>query len=65
MASDLDWTIVRPARLKDTPARGTYRVEQAQALRGGNVTGRADLAAFMLKELSEPRFLRKAVAIAY
>lgn len=65
MASDLNWTIVRPAKLMDIPARGTYRVEETMAIKRGNQTGRADLAAFMLKELAESRYIRKAVAIAY
>lgn len=65
MASDLDWTVVRPAGLRDVPARGTYRLEETIAIKGGNQTGRADLAAFMLKELADPRYIRKAVAIAY
>lgn len=65
MASDLDWTLVRPAALRDGPQRGIYRLEETMAIRGGMQIRRADLAAFMLKELSAPRYIRKAVAIAY
>lgn len=65
MASNLDWTIVRPAALREGPKRGAYRVEETMAMPGGTQIRRADLAAFMLKELSERRYIRKAVAIAY
>jgi len=64
MASDTDWTIVRPAALTDDPATGRCRVAEAYAIRGGNQTPRADLADFMLKQLDDPTTIRKAVALA-
>jgi putative NADH-flavin reductase len=64
MASDTDWTIVRPAALTDGPAIGYCRVAEAYAIRGGNQTPRADLADFMLKQLDDPTYIRKAVALA-
>lgn len=63
--SPLDWTIVRPPRLVDSPARGNYRRELAYCIKGGNKIGRADLAAFMVGELDAGEYTRKAVAVAY
>nr|ASV46861.1 NAD-dependent epimerase [uncultured bacterium] len=63
--SPVDWTIVRPPRLVDTPARGSYRRELAYCIKGGNKIGRADLAAFLVGELDAGEYVRKAVAVAY
>jgi putative NADH-flavin reductase len=61
--SDLDWMIVRPAMLTDGPRTGQYHVGAADAdLPGGRVT-RADVADFILKQLSDDRYLRQAVSI--
>ena len=59
--SDLEWVIVRPARLVDRPRSGQYQV--ALRLAGTFPFGRiarADVADFILKQLEEPTFLRKA-----
>ncbi len=65
-ASDLDWTIVRPGALTNGPARGRYR----QGDRVGHWLwtvriSRADVAAFMLDQLSDRRYVRATVGIAY
>jgi putative NADH-flavin reductase len=63
-ASDLDWVIVRPARLTDGPATGEYRV-----FLGGSYTAttisRADVAAFMLAQLTSDSYVRRAPVISY
>jgi len=65
MASDLDWTIVRPVGLTDDPGSGHYRVS-----RDGSIppkvsrVARADVAALMLKALETETYLRQAVVIA-
>ena len=64
MKSDLDWTIVRPARLFDTPTVTHYHVAQAYMVPGGRKTSRADLADFMLQQLATDQYVQKAVAIA-
>lgn len=65
MESDRDWTIVRPARLFDTPTVTThYQVTQAYMVPGGRKTSRADLADFMLQQLTTNEYVQKAVAIA-
>jgi putative NADH-flavin reductase len=62
--SELDWIIVRPARLTDEPAKGEYRV-----FLGGSYTAtkisRADVAAFMLAQLTDDTYVRKMPVISY
>ncbi len=60
--SDLDWTIVRPSGLFETPTVTNYRV--AESFVDGRFTSRADLANCMLRQLTDDRFVRKAVAVA-
>jgi uncharacterized protein YbjT (DUF2867 family) len=60
-ASGLDWTIVRPSGLFDTPAVTDYRLAENSA--DGVYTARADLAASMLRELTEDRFVRRAMGV--
>jgi putative NADH-flavin reductase len=64
MRSELDWTIVRPARLRDRPTVSKYRLEEAFFIPGMLETARVDLADFILKEAVSPRYIHKAVAIA-
>jgi putative NADH-flavin reductase len=62
--SDLDWVIVRPARLTDEPAKGEYRI----FLRGSYTAkriSRADVAAFMLTQLTDDTYVRKMPVISY
>ena len=64
--SDLDWVIVRPAALTNGAARGHYR-------HGPNVgsyllpvrISRADVADFMLQQLTDDRYLGSAVGVCY
>jgi putative NADH-flavin reductase len=56
--SDLDWTIVRPPALNDTPAIGRYRVAVDLPIRLWSAVGRADLAGFLVGETEQPRFRR-------
>jgi putative NADH-flavin reductase len=62
--SDLDWVIVRPAQLTDEPARGKYSV-----FLGGSYTAtkisRADVASFMLAQLTDDTYVRKTPVISY
>lgn len=64
-ASGLDWTIVRPAAFSDGPATGRYQEdfpphERKLTLR----ISRADIAAFLARQLSESRYLGSAVSIS-
>jgi putative NADH-flavin reductase len=64
--SGLDWTIVRPPRLTNGPHTGVYR-------HGGDIKAesvipmisRADVADFMLLQLDDRAYLRKAPAVMY
>ena len=57
--SSLDWTIVRPPMLRDSPATGTYRVGDDLPIRLWHSIGRADLAGFLVREAESPRFVRR------
>jgi putative NADH-flavin reductase len=61
-ASGLDWTIVRPGGLTDGPRSGQYRYGIDPKIVAGQVS-RADVAEFVLKQLADTQFLRKAPAI--
>ena len=56
--SGLDWTIVRPPALKDTPATGKYQVGEHLPIRLWHSIGRADLAAFLIREAEDPHSVR-------
>lgn len=63
--SGLDYTVVLPPRLTNGAAVGKYRVLPDGLPRGGATLSRADLAEFMLKQLSDPRWVRKTPYVAY
>jgi putative NADH-flavin reductase len=63
-ASDLDWTVVRFPRLTDGPRTGRYRVGYID--KGSSIRlSRADAAEFILKELIEKKWVRKAPLVSY
>ncbi|MFF4324172.1 NAD(P)-dependent oxidoreductase [Streptomyces sp. NPDC001568] len=59
--TDLDWTLVRPSGLFEHPVVTDYRTAETSA--DGVFTARADLAAAMLRELGEGRYVRKAMGV--
>lgn len=61
--SDLDWTLVRVPMLVEGAATGNLRVGMVGAGVGPRLV-RADGAAFILKHLSEPTYVRKAPVIS-
>lgn len=61
MNSDLDWTIVRPSGLFETPQVTDYRMGQGFV---GRYTSRTDLADCLLKELTDTQYLHKTVSVA-
>ncbi|HWZ19959.1 MAG TPA: SDR family oxidoreductase [Ktedonobacteraceae bacterium] len=63
MNGNLDWTIVRPARLFDTPTVTHYQVAQGYIVSGGRKTSRADLVDFMFQQLTTNEYVHKAEAI--
>jgi len=64
-ASSLDWVIVRPTMLTNGPATGTYRV--ATDLRVGLFPriARADVADFMLNQMTDNAYLRAAPGVCW
>lgn len=65
MASDLDWTVVRPVGLSDDPPSGTYRISLDGLLLPKTARiSRGDVAAVVLKALETDTYHRRAVVIA-
>jgi len=62
--SDLDWTIARFVRPTDGPARGSVRAGFLGTDRIGAAITRADIATFLLDQLTDPRFRQAAPAIS-
>jgi putative NADH-flavin reductase len=63
-SSSLEWTIVQPAALSNGPRTGAYHVGQRACV--GRLlprVSRADVAHFMLEELTRGGHVRQAVAI--
>ncbi|MFE0423648.1 NAD(P)-dependent oxidoreductase [Streptomyces sp. NPDC058953] len=60
-ASDLDWTVVRPAGLFDATATTKYSVHTDR--RPGWFTSRADLADVLVREAVEGRHLRSRIEV--
>ncbi len=64
--SGLDWVIARPPRLTNGVRRGTYR--SGVDVRATSIVpriSRADLAEFMLRQLTEDTHVRKTPAVMY
>ncbi len=60
--SDLEWTIIRPSGLTDTPVTGTYDVGENIAAKSSRIA-RADVAQFILQELEDNAYVGKAPTI--
>ncbi|WP_298803705.1 NAD(P)-dependent oxidoreductase [uncultured Pseudokineococcus sp.] len=60
-ASDLDWTVVRPPGLVDRDGTG-YAVAETRI--DGPLMARGDLAAMLLDQLEDDRFVRRTAAAA-
>jgi putative NADH-flavin reductase len=58
-ASGLDWTVVRAPKLSDSPATGRVRVGTLR-LGPRQSISRADVAAFMLAQLDDDRYVHQA-----
>ena len=60
MQSSLDWTIVRAAILKDEPASGNYTASNSGKVKRIN---RADLADFLVKQVSDASYVKQAISV--
>jgi len=63
--SDLDWTMVMPPMLTNTPARGAYRIDGDALPCNGNRISRADVADFMMEQINNPQWIKKGVYISW
>lgn len=62
-ASDLDWVLVRAPRLTNKPRTGDYRAGYLKLGPKSNIS-RADVADFMLRQISEDTYLKQAPMIS-
>lgn len=62
--SDLDWTVVRGPRLTEGPRTGKYRVGYV-GKDSGTQASRADIADFMLKQVTDTTYLKKLPVVSY
>lgn len=63
-AGDTAWTVVRPAALAEGPRTGNYRTGTGLRLTFTSKVAFADVADFMLAQLTADQYVREAVAIA-
>jgi putative NADH-flavin reductase len=64
IASELNWSIVRPPRLTNGDLTGKYRVEDGRLPSGHLTISRADVAHFLLDELERGTHMRQIVGMA-
>ena len=62
-ASDLDWTLVRPPVLTDGDATGDVKALPPETDEKAHKITRADLAAWMVAQLSSGQYSRQAVVV--
>ena len=62
--SELDWVITRPPILTEKPATGDVRVFSTDSRDQAHSITRADLAAFLVAQLTSDDHLREAVTVA-
>ena len=63
--SGLDWTLVYPTLLTNGVRTGTYRRGERLAMSGMPKISRADVASFMLEQLSSAEWMRRTAVISY
>jgi putative NADH-flavin reductase len=62
--SDTDWTIVRVSMPNNAPGSGRIRAGYLGRKQVGTNISRADLAAFMLRQVKDPTYMRQAPAVS-
>jgi len=63
--SGLDWTIVRPGAFTDGPRTGGYRRGLEPGQRTSMAVSRADVAEFVVEQLTDDTWLRRTPALTY
>ena len=62
--SSLDWTIVYPSILTNGPRASRYRAGERLEMQGLPRISRADVAEFVLRQLSDAAYVRKGVIVS-
>jgi putative NADH-flavin reductase len=63
--SELDWIIVRPAKLTDGPGTGDYKVGAPLPMGPRAKISRADVADFLLKQVSDDTYVHQVPRLRY
>jgi putative NADH-flavin reductase len=63
--SGLDWTIVRPSAFTDGPRTGSYRHGFGPETKSALKISRADVADFLLRQLTDDTYQHRAAAVSY
>ena len=63
--SNFNWTIIRPPKLLDNPVTGNYRARADGFLNNGLTISRADVAHFIVHNITNDTIVRKTVEMAY
>jgi putative NADH-flavin reductase len=63
--SGLDWTMVMPPMLTNGQATGKYRIDGQALPRNSSHIARADVADFMVQQITSPQWIGKGVYIGY
>jgi len=62
MKSSLKWTLVRPGSLTEGPLTGNLKHgSEKHIMKGNPKTSRANLASFMLDQITNPTYIKKGV----
>lgn len=64
-ASSLDWVVVRPAMLTNDPSRGRVRATANLTCLNGGKVARADVAQFVVEQLTADTWLRQTPVILW
>jgi putative NADH-flavin reductase len=59
-ATSLDWTIARPGVLTNGPRTGRYQILEAPLQWRNGIISRADVAQFLVRQIDERSYIRKA-----
>lgn len=61
--SPLDYTLVCPVKLTNSPSTGKYLAGEKFSMSGFPTMSRADLAQFIVKQLTDSSFIKKTVVV--
>lgn len=64
-ASDLDWTMAMPPMLTNGRGRGKWRLDPDALPPNASRISREDVADFMIQQINNPQWIRKAVYISW